>query len=54
MEIEEENARSRREERKSKNSSQIHLQMKNATSQSQRIVDVDDTSQTHLKNELHG
>ena len=46
MEIEEE---SRREERKSKISSQIHLQMKNAISQSQRIVDVDYTSQTHLK-----
>ena len=46
MEIEEV---TRREERKSKVSSQIHLQMKNATSQSQRIVDVDYTSQTHLK-----
>ena len=54
MTIEEESTRSRREERKSENSSQIPLQMKSVSSQSQRNVDVDDTSQTHLKNEFHG
>ena len=49
MEIEEESVRRRCEERKSKNSSQIHLRKENTVNRPRRIVNFEDTSQTHLK-----